>query len=154
MNESRPADPWVIRTDFSSDSLWEEVQALVATPLTFGGRSYCATVWYVSDMKDRGKAAAEVVRSLPEDYPYRFCLVVDRDCINDVEHSLLVVGFYPSDESSWERAPAETPLEEIVTFRVVPAAVVSVTDNLSIANMDFEDFLNTVDDDGVFRGPH
>jgi hypothetical protein len=31
-------------------------------------------------------------------------------------------------------------------------AIQSIQNNLSIANMDFEEFANSVDDDGVFRG--
>jgi hypothetical protein len=38
------------------------------------------------------------------------------------------------------------------TFRVVPSEMWSVENNLSIANMGFEDFVGAVDRDGVFRG--
>ena len=38
------------------------------------------------------------------------------------------------------------------TFRCVPSAVQAVENNLSIANMDFEEFAGAVDEDGVFRG--
>jgi hypothetical protein len=37
-------------------------------------------------------------------------------------------------------------------FRAVAAAVASIDNNLSIANMGFEEFAGAVDDDGVFRG--
>ncbi|GAB4214988.1 MAG: hypothetical protein OHK0012_14070 [Synechococcales cyanobacterium] len=38
------------------------------------------------------------------------------------------------------------------TFRVIPGEIWAVENNLSIANMDFHDFANSVDPDGVFRG--
>jgi hypothetical protein len=38
------------------------------------------------------------------------------------------------------------------SFRVVPAQLWSVQANLSLANMDWEEFADAVDDDGVFRG--
>ena len=38
------------------------------------------------------------------------------------------------------------------TFRVIPAEMWGVENNLSIANMDFEEFADAVDQDGIFRG--
>ena len=38
------------------------------------------------------------------------------------------------------------------TFRVIPHEMWSVENNLSIGNMDFSEFADAVDDDGVFRG--
>jgi hypothetical protein len=37
-------------------------------------------------------------------------------------------------------------------FRAVPRAVQAIENNVSLANMDFDDFANAVDDDGIFRG--
>jgi hypothetical protein len=38
------------------------------------------------------------------------------------------------------------------TFRVIPSEMWSVENNLSVANMDFYEFADNVDLDGVFRG--
>jgi hypothetical protein len=38
------------------------------------------------------------------------------------------------------------------TFRVVPTAVWAVENNLSLANLGWEDFVRHLDGDGVFRG--
>jgi hypothetical protein len=38
------------------------------------------------------------------------------------------------------------------TFRVIPREMWGVENNLSIANMDYDDFANSADADGVFRG--
>ena len=38
------------------------------------------------------------------------------------------------------------------TFRVIPSEIWGVENNLSIANMGFEEFADAVDSDGVFRG--
>ena len=38
------------------------------------------------------------------------------------------------------------------TFRVIPSQMWSVENNLSISNMDFFEFADAVDDDGIFRG--
>lgn len=37
-------------------------------------------------------------------------------------------------------------------FRAIPSQIQSIENNLSIANMDFEEFAESVDEDGVFRG--
>jgi hypothetical protein len=38
------------------------------------------------------------------------------------------------------------------TRRVIPSQMWCMQANLSMANLDWEDFANSVDDDGIFRG--
>jgi hypothetical protein len=38
------------------------------------------------------------------------------------------------------------------TFRVIPRELWGIENNLSIANMDYDDFAKSADADGVFRG--
>jgi len=38
------------------------------------------------------------------------------------------------------------------SFRVIPSELWGVENNLSLANIDFEEFADAVDRDGVFRG--
>jgi hypothetical protein len=38
------------------------------------------------------------------------------------------------------------------TFRVIPSEMWSVENNLSIANMDYSEFADNADPDGIFRG--
>lgn len=38
------------------------------------------------------------------------------------------------------------------TFRVIPSEMWSVENNLSICNMGFEEFKESIDQDGIFRG--
>jgi hypothetical protein len=38
------------------------------------------------------------------------------------------------------------------TFRVIPREIWSVENNLSISNMDYHEFADNIDSDGVFRG--
>jgi hypothetical protein len=52
--------------------------------------------------------------------------------------------------SFWTTLPEEPEYGR--EFRAIPTAVQSIENNLSIANMDFEDFAEAVDEDGVFRG--
>src|SRR5215217_4091098 len=37
-------------------------------------------------------------------------------------------------------------------FRAAPSAIQAIENNLSIANMDFREFADAIDEDGVFRG--
>ena len=53
------------------------------------------------------------------------------------EHPLLVVDLF-DEPGRW--------------FRAIASEIWSVTCNLPIANMDWEDFAAAVDKDGVFRG--
>src|SRR5436190_13043794 len=57
--------------------------------------------------------------------------------IRTQDHSVLVISLY---EGSGDQ------------FRAVPSAVQAIENNLSIANMDFEEFAGAVDSSGIFRG--
>jgi hypothetical protein len=70
--------------------------------------------------------------------PYRgYVFVVDPTTLTHPEHPVLVV-----DLSS----------EPGRTFRVIPSEIWGVENNLSLANMDFEEFADAADSDGIFRG--
>lgn len=147
-------NPWVIRTEFSHDEEWSTVRELIAAPQIDIGQSFYAYVKYVSDEKYAGMEPETLVYSLPEDYSVFFCFIVDDTTFKSKEHPILVVGFSPNsiDPQDYERAPKQTPSTDIKTFRAIPSTIQGIENNLSIANMDFEDFANSVDDDGVFRG--
>jgi hypothetical protein len=66
-----------------------------------------------------------------------FLMIVDDVTVRSPEHPILVVDLW--------REPGRG-------FRAVPAAVQSIENNLSIANMDFAEFADAVDEDGIFRG--
>jgi hypothetical protein len=96
---------------------------------------------------------SEVVHSLPDDYPGFFCFIVDTTTLTNDEHPILVVGFSPNSAEleDYQRSPKQTPVTDIKTFRAIPSTIQSIENNLSIANMDFEEFAHSVDVDGVFR---
>ncbi|MET8627377.1 hypothetical protein ABZW30_27105 [Kitasatospora sp. NPDC004669] len=66
-----------------------------------------------------------------------FLLAVDSTALATEEYPLLVVRRHE---------------ERGQMFRVVATELHSVENNLSIANMDFAEFADKVDEDGVFRG--
>ena len=143
---------WVVRTEFSNDEHWETVRKLIDVPEDVAGMKVYGDVQYVNDERFRGKTMPELVRMLPNRYPGMFCFVVDRESLEHPEHPVLVVGFYPSEGESFDRTPKETPEADVTTFRSLPSNVHGIQINLSLGNMDFEDFAGSADSDGVFRG--
>lgn len=149
-------DPWVVRTDFSDDETWllvkKQVTAPQKDPIT--GMRFTANVKCLADSANAGVNFNNLVHSLPDDYPGFLVFVVDETTINHQEHPVLVIGFSPesTDPKEYERKPNQTPKEQIKSFRALPAMIQCIENNLSIANMDFDDFANSVDDDGIFRG--
>lgn len=126
-------DSPVLRTDFSDDSAWASICAAIRQPVG----EFRAYADFVSDPEYDGLTAEQLTRLMPEDSNLTFAFIVDGVALTHPEHPILVVDLY--DEPG--RA-----------FRVIPSQMYSVENNLSIANMDFEEFAEGVDDDGIFRG--
>ena len=63
-------------------------------------------------------------------------MIVDRMTLSHPDHPVLVV---------------DVMSERGAEFRAVPSQIQSIENNLSIANMDFEEFAACVDADGIFR---
>jgi len=79
----------------------------------------------------------QILELVPPDSAHTFLFIVDQTCIKHPENPLLVVDLYS---------------ERGRTFRAVPSQVNGIQSNLSIANMDWEEFADNVDEDGTFRG--
>ena len=71
------------------------------------------------------------------DHNHSFLFIADRLTLTHPEFPILVVDLYASRGRE---------------FRALPTQVQAIQNNLSIANMDFEEFANAVDKDGIFRG--
>ena len=123
----------VLRTDFSDHAAWEEVCDEIRAP----SGEFRASVDCISDPAFEAVTPTEVAELVRPDSRHTFLFLVDHDTLADPEHPVLVVDLY-SDPGR--------------TFRVVPSEIWGVENNLSLANMDFEEFADAVDRDGVFRG--
>jgi len=149
-------NPWVIRTFFSDDHTWVLIKKLVSAPQRdpLSGMDFAANVRFIDDPSLANLTGYEIVRILPADYPGFVAFIFDSESNKDREHSLLVVGFAPQgdDVENLERKPNQVPLTDIKMFRAIPATIQAIENNLSIANMDFDDFRTAVDKDGIFRG--
>jgi hypothetical protein len=134
---SLPANEYtapVIRTDFSNDQEWNAITALISrsTPEGFG-----ANVMFLNDPAHRDLTTRQLMALVPENFGQSYLLVIDNVAVSWPDHPVLVVDLH--------HEPGRQ-------FRAVPSAVQSVENNLSLWNMDFREFADSVDKDGVFRG--
>jgi hypothetical protein len=126
----------VLRTDFSDDSAWESICAAIQRPVG----EFRAYVEFLSDTEYDGLPAERLIDLVTKGYDQNFMFIVDNIALSHPDHPILVVDLY--------HEPGRT-------FRVIPSEMWGVENNLSIANMDFFEFADAVDEDGVFRGfPH
>jgi hypothetical protein len=124
----------LIRTDFSDDVAWHALHDLL---LSQADEDFVVDgVNFVDDRAFEGMSAAAIV-ALARDDHLGFVFLADRETMTGDEQTALAVDLW---------------LEPGRTFRVTPSEVAPVQNSLSIANMDFHEFADNVDDDGVFRG--
>ena len=124
----------ILRTDFSNQTLWQEICEIVRKPV--GDLHFLAYVEFLDDQEYANVTKAQLLELIPSDYNHSFLIVADETAISRRDHPLLVIDLY-------ERSGLE--------FRTIPSQVQAIENNLSIANMDFEDFADSVDEDGIFR---
>jgi hypothetical protein len=121
----------LLRTHFGDDPAWKKLCAAVEKPVG----EFQARVTPVSDPQYDGLSVKEIVKRAKANHT--FVLVADEEAITKREHPVLVIDL--------DEEPGRT-------FRVIPRQAWSVENNLSLANMDFAEFADATDDDGVFRG--
>jgi hypothetical protein len=137
----------LVRTDFTDDDAWDQVRDEATRE--YGPDGFRA---YVDPVSDPGWASAtweEVKAAAPagEQGP-SVLFIADSVTFASSEHPVLVVDLQDKILSV-----AEFPeIADRTPFRSIPSAVWTVENNLSIANMDWEDFASDVGDDGVYRG--
>jgi hypothetical protein len=125
--------PLALRTDFTDESAWHSLCATIQEPAD----GFRTRVDFVSDQEFAGLGAEQLV-SAPSDAAYRsFAFIIDDLALTHPERLILVVDLL--------RQPGRT-------FRVIPTEVGGVAVDLALANMDFSDFADAVDSDGIFRG--
>lgn len=123
----------LLRADFSDDESWRSLCAAIQAPVG----DFKAYVECVSDRVFEGITVSDVLSLLPESWDHSVLFLADRTALASAEQPILVVDLL--------REPGRS-------FRVVPREAWSVENNLSISNMDFSEFADNVDADGVFRG--
>jgi len=118
------------RTDFSNQAAWRDLLTRVTTESEDG---FLANITVVDDPAFEG-ANPDALAACANKHAVLF--VADALTLAHADRPILCI------DSS---APQNT-------FRVVPSELWGVENNLSLANMDWEDFAGAVDADGIFRG--
>ncbi len=138
------SDVPVVRTDFSDQAAWEQVKTGISwvTPDEF-----TAHVSFIDDRTFTALPVADLLERLPDGGVHALLLVVDETAIRSPEHPILVVdlGSEPDQDDDWSGRPSGR------SFRALPHTIQEIENNLSIANMDWEEFADGIDDDGVRR---
>lgn len=130
-------DALLLRTDFSNDAAWMSLCEALRRPSEEG---FEAHVVCISDVAYDALALEELVAHPPTgDHRghHAVAFIADARTFSDAQRPILVLNLRERPER---------------TFRVIPREMWSVENNLSIANMDYEDFAESADADGVFRG--
>jgi hypothetical protein len=122
----------VLRTDYSDQAAWDAIRDEVLKPVD----GFYANVDFIDDaeFKDLGKDA--VMKLVPGTMRHSFIVVADKMAMQG-EHLLLVVDLLR---------------EQGREFRAEPSQIQGIENNLSISNMDFAEFAENCDPEGVFRG--
>ncbi|MCA6091096.1 hypothetical protein LE181_02780 [Streptomyces sp. SCA3-4] len=124
----------VIRTDFTDDAAWKAIRRRIETPSDEG---FLASVEYFDDPVYQRLTPEQILTLVPDEPQCALLIVVDAIAVASPEMPLLCIDV-------WE--------ERGRTVRVVASELWSIENNLSIANMDFEEFAEAADEDGVYRG--
>jgi hypothetical protein len=124
----------ILRTDFSDNVRWEQVCATIREP----NDGFVAYVEFVDDPDFEDYTIEQIIDSLPDAYEASFIIVVDHFTMEMEDNPVLVIDLLD---------------EEGRSFRALPSQVQSIESNLSIANMDFYEFAEAVDEETeIFRG--
>lgn len=136
MNFPDTNDSLVIRTDYSDAAAWDALCEAIAAPTEDG---FQANVRFVSDPSLAGMDIGRIVESWSDRQHRSFVFVADSIALRHPEHPVLVIDLHDGGGRA---------------FRVIPSEAWSVENNLSLGNMDFHEFADSADADGIFRGFH
>ncbi|WP_243787716.1 DUF6924 domain-containing protein [Saccharopolyspora gloriosae] len=122
----------VVRTDFSDDAAWVAAAARATATYWDGDLSASANVTSVNDARYAGLTPEQLVALVPEDADWAVLIVADELTMTSPEHHLCVVNLDEDGLGETQRATAP--------------AMVEMEVNLSLANMDWEDFSDGSED--------
>ncbi|MGJ6969213.1 DUF6924 domain-containing protein [Streptosporangium sp. G11] len=128
----------VVRTDFSDQERWQAVRNSLGDIDKDGwAKEFSGQVKVVEDPAYQGFTAQQILALLPDGCQGPILVIADKVTVDSQEMPFLVIEL----EFTWE-------------MRVIPSEIPGIHANLSIGNMDFGEFAESADADGVFRGFH
>ena len=122
----------LLRTDFSDQEAWDAIRKEVMEPVD----GFYANVDFIDDPEFAGITTDALISLIPRTMRHSFIVVADKEAMQG-EHLLLVVDLLR---------------EQGREFRAEPSQIQGIENNLSISNMDFAEFAENCDPEGVFRG--
>ena len=143
-------DALVVRTDFHDDAAWVTVKTLLTAP--WGVDAFDACLHIVDDAAFDGAATADVLAAASADEGLDVLFIADRATMLAGHHALTAATTVTRD-----RLDDDEWYEELVRFgaefRTLPVGVNDIHANLSIADMDFQEFAEAAraDPEGVYR---
>ncbi|MEY9965471.1 hypothetical protein ABIA33_003513 [Streptacidiphilus sp. MAP12-16] len=139
----------VIRTDYGDETAWQAVVAELMRP--WGDEQYDAQVHLVDDPVWAGAMPDEVKIAVNAADDVSAAFLADATTMRGEHRALLAVRIR---DEEWDDLEDEEWAKFRRPFRTEPSGVHDIHANLSIANMDFEEFGDAAqqDPDGVFRG--
>ncbi|MER5601561.1 hypothetical protein [Streptomyces sp. NPDC002265] len=130
----------LIRTDFSDQAAWEALRTAATTP---DDEEFVADVHVVDDPAYSDLTTEQIVALAPPGSD--LMIVADKSALTAPGMPLLAVQLFDEED---EDAP-EQGYDEL---RVVVEELSAIENNISIGNMDWEEFVDAADEEGVFRG--
>ncbi|GHF51332.1 hypothetical protein GCM10017566_25570 [Amycolatopsis bartoniae] len=127
----------IVRTDFSDPQAWEAAWSDITAPQGYWDGEVVLGATLVARPEFDGWTAGDLAALLSRT-DHDLVFVVDAVTLASPEHPVLVIEVGPDHDRPR-------------TFRATPHALVDVETQLSIANMDWEDFSESTDPDGVLR---
>lgn len=125
----------VIRTDFSDDAIWKTLCDNITHPQT--DLKFTPYVEFISDKKYESLTPEQVQKMLPTNYHESIVFIVDNKTMTHKDNPVICV---------------DLQAEKGRMFRIIPSEMWSIENNVRIANMDFYEFADQVDPEGIFRG--
>ena len=125
----------LLRTDYTNNEKWKSLKAEISTPDPEYG--FLANITFYENPKFDNLPLEILLPKLSKNYKHPIILIADQTTFNDDDKTILCVDLI------------ELPGQYL---RVIPSEVWSIENNLSIYNMEFQDFADCQDEHGVFRG--
>jgi len=121
--------PLLIRTDFSDNDAWEILKQKILSP----DNEYDAVVTFIDEKKFENLLLSQLLHF---DSEQDFIFIADSISISG-ESLVLCISLAENYGKN---------------FRIVPSQILSVSNNLFIVNAEFNEYAESVDFNGVYRG--
>jgi len=128
----------LVRTDYSDDEAWHAALSAATAVYAMDDFERMGALLQPVESSDLSNLAPEDLAALPREDYLNLIAVADAQTMQD--QTVLFVDFNELNEQVGR------------TFRSIPSEVEPIVANLSLANMDFAEFADKTDADGIFRG--